>query len=447
MSLYTDIVARQIDTRRRSRRGLTPVTPLADFIPAISPWLSSPHHLAPLLKLIERVPHEPVRAVVSMPPQHGKTTTLLHGMAWLLKQYPRRTNAYVSYAIEFARSKSEHGRRYAEAAGVDLDPAINRLTEWRTRQGGGLLVTGIGGPLTGHGIDGLLLVDDPVKNPQQAESRSMRDQHWDWFNQVAYTRLAKGASIIVCQTRWHIDDLAGRLIKAGWQYINLPALNEADSALWPEKFPASALRETRAQLGPHAWAAQYQGEPIPRGGTVFSDAHYYDTLPEGGYRAVAGADWGYTAATHSDWSVVLEGRIYEGKIYLTRMIRAQERPAAFAERLRGLEARVLHSYMSGTELAQAEFLQRLIGVKVEVLRATSDKFVRAQPVAAAWARGDILLPANAPWVPSLLDEVLDFTGINDRHDDIVDAMASLYAALPRQRQPYVSTAGMFPRRV
>src|SRR5690606_18685649 len=189
-----------------------------------------------------------------------------------------------------ANSKSRTARRLAVDAGVSLADDAKTVSEWRTPEGGGLLATGVGGPLTGQGITGLGIIDDPLKNRLEAESALMRDRIWEWFTDVSASRLDPGASAIVVATRWHSDDLSGRLIADGWEYVNLPAINDDGQALWPERYDLERLREIEKQVGAYTWASLYQGQPVPRGGAVFDGVTTYDALPEGPYRAAVGFD-------------------------------------------------------------------------------------------------------------------------------------------------------------
>ena len=386
-----------------------------------------------ITKLVERSQREEIRAVVSMPPRHGKTSTFLHAIAWLLAHNPAQTHAFATYAQHLANSKSRTARRLTLAAGVELADDAKTVSEWRTPEGGGLLATGVGGPLTGQGITGLGIIDDPLKNRLEAESALMRDRIWEWFTDVFYTRLEPGASAIVVATRWHADDLSGRLIKDGWEYVNLPAINDDGEALWPERYPVERLREIEKQVGAYTWASLYQGQPVPRGGAVFNGVTSYDDIPGGAYRAAVGFDAAYTAKTHADYSVALTGRIVGETIYLTGMVRAQMEAGDFLDLLTQRGIKRVTWYRSGTEKGLEAFMKRA-GVHVDAVTATGDKFARAQPSAAAWNGGKIAVPApgsqhHGVWVDALLDEILSFTGLGDQHDDIVDALAALHHAL------------------
>jgi predicted phage terminase large subunit-like protein len=300
--------------------------------------------------------------------------------------------------------------------------------------GGGLLAGGVGGQWTGHGID-VFVIDDPLKSRAEAESALVRERTWDWFTGVAYTRLEPGASVVVVQARWHPDDLAGRLIDQGWQEIRLPAIGEDGAALWPERWPVAELEKIKAQVGEYDWASLYQGTPRPRGGSVFHDAHYYDpaALPQVGYREAVGVDLAYTARTHADYSVAVLGRAVGDALYVTDVIRHQVAAPSFAAALaqlgNGHRPRML-ALISGTEKGTVDFLARepyrlpIVGEP-----ATGDKFARAQRAAARWNAGNVLLPAGAPWLEPFLAVVLGFTGVNDAHDDDVDALAALERAL------------------
>lgn len=419
---------------------------LLEFIPRVSPRFDRPEHLRPLAEALERTLREPVRLVVSTPPRHGKTETLLHAIAWLLLRQPELTIAYVSYAVEFARSKSRRARLIALSAGVPLADDAARLEEWRTIAGGGVLATGVGGPLTGHGVN-LLLVDDPVKNRLEAESPTWRERTWEWFNDVAFTRLEPGASAIVVMTRWHEDDLAGRLLKQSaqrWVELRLPALAEEGDPhrqpgepLWPDRWPAEKLLEIRAQIGEYSWASLYQGRPRPRGGVLFRDVVTYQEPPRDGYRLAIGIDLAYTARTHADYSVAVVLASTAEAAYVLDVIRGQWEAPEFARRLRGLRERYpsapLAAFASGTEKGALQFFRDL-GVPVRELPVQADKFVRAQAVAAAWNEGRVRVPERAPWLAAFLDELLSFTGVHDVHDDQVDALASAWHLLHNRRE-------------
>ena len=225
-----------------------------------------------MLDVLDRIEHEPVRACVSVPPRHGKTETVMHAIARILARHPEWMIAYVSYAADIARSKSRQIRDYAAAAGVELRQDSKALHEWRTPQGGGVLATGVGGPLTGHGVR-LLVVDDPFKNRQDADSPLIRERTWSWFTSTAMTRIEPGGSALVVHTRWHRDDLIGRCSRdeeVAWEVTSLPALSASGCALWPERWPVAALLRRRAEVGEYDWDSLFQQSPKVRKGLVYA---------------------------------------------------------------------------------------------------------------------------------------------------------------------------------
>jgi hypothetical protein len=309
-----------------------------------------------------------------------------------MQQNPRRRHAYVTYAADRSEKIGDKVRQLANRAGFHTRG--NRQF-WTNDQGGSLFATGIGGPLTGEPIDGLLLVDDPIKNRLEAESGVYRERNDDWLSSVALTRCHPSASKMVVQTRWHVDDLAGRLIDRGWKKIRLPAIDENGKALWPEQRPVEFLEKYRL-ANAYDWASLWQGEPRAKGGAVFGDVHLYDPAQINwhGHRVALGVDCAYSVKTHANWSVALVLVELNGLYYVREVQRHQVKAPQFKAVLDSLKKtysiRKSRWYTSTTEDGTAELLE----VKPELARA--DKFVRAQPVAAAWNAGKVLVPRRRP---------------------------------------------------
>src|SRR3954468_218625 len=194
----------------------------------------APRHLFPLIEVLERARRERVKVCISMPPGHAKTLTVLRGLVWWVSATPSDICAYLSYADRQAWGKSKICRGMAEEAGVEIDRYTWSGAEWRTTEGGGLLAAGVDGRVTGQRINGLAVFDDPFKSRDDANSAASREAVWTFYTTVVRTRL-ENASVIVIQTRWHQDDLIGRLAeKDGWEVINLPALAEENDPLGRE---------------------------------------------------------------------------------------------------------------------------------------------------------------------------------------------------------------------
>ena len=434
----------------------------------IAPW-----HLKPLLDELEKIMRgEQVRIVCHTPPRGAKSETLLASIGWFLSVHPDWEMAYCSYNATQARSRADRGRIYAKDMGIEL--ARDATIEWRTPQGGGCIARGVGEGITGQGVD-VAIVDDPVKDRAEAESQLKRDRAWDWFNEALYTRgnpnlktRPKPRSIIVNMARWHPDDLAGRLIKQGWKYIKLPALTEmpdgTKQSFWPEGWPVESLEETQRQLGPYAFASLYQGDPRPRGGAVFGDPWVYETKPAA-LRIGMGLDLAYSKKTSSDWSVlVVMGRADwkdehnqpRHAFYVLDVVRTQQRAPEFTEVVKRYRNRYpgarVRWYGSGIETEGVASFMRPGLPYLEALQATADKFIRAQKYAAAWNQGLVLLPEQqerdargvaigdkepVPWLDQFIDEHVNFTGVADAHDDVVDAAVAAFDVLnvPRETRP------------
>lgn len=338
------------------------------------------------------------------------------------------------------------------AASVDLETEGSRKL-WRVKgTEGGLLATGIGGPLTGYGIDGVLVIDDPVKNRAEAESTAYRERAIQWARDVAFTRVHPGGSIVLVMTRWHPQDLAGTQIdEGGWEVINLPAVSDSGVPLWGERRPLKWLERKRREVGEYTWASLYQGVPRPRGNAVFRDVYFYDALPTEGYRTSVGLDLAYSSKTSADFSVHLVLWEFGGVYYVVEVGRDQVPAPIFGERL-GLVRKAnpyasFRWYCSGTEKGVADLLNSLQsatgnGLGIIAVPTSADKFIRAQPVAAAWNAGNVRLPrGNPPWMDAFVAEVTSFTGTNDAHDDQVDALAAAFDLLAESPPVEVASAG------
>lgn len=387
------------------------------------------------------------------------TELILHFIAWALLKDPSLNICYVTYNKDQALSKSRRALSIARAAGVELVRCT--AGEWATPENEHILFTGVGGSVTGKGFN-LIIIDDPHKNRAEAESTTYRNHAWDFFQSDLYTRLEPGGSIIDIQTRWHEADLAGRLTQdnpeeewEAWDFVNLPAIaNEghegAEVALWPSRWPLDNLKKRRAIVGPYAWASLFQGQPRPRGTTVFGPPSYYTQLPES-FRIGQGLDLAYTQKKTADFSVIVTMLRSGEDYYIRRVVRRQLRAPEFKEELRRERARYPNSqcriYAAGVELGATDFLQeperqggRITrpGITLEVMAPEGDKFTRSIPFAAAWNAGHVHLPdpsliekepTEYGWVDKYLSELLAFTGVNDAKDDQIDASAPAFDVL------------------
>ncbi|GMV18336.1 MAG: hypothetical protein AMXMBFR56_65600 [Polyangiaceae bacterium] len=426
--------------------------PLVEYVHDVSPQLDPPDHLRPYAEILEKAcprDGEPgdIRVVVAAPPQHGKTELTLRAFLWWAIRAPGKRHAYVTYNAERALTVARNFLLLAELSG--LEPT-GILSEIRLKGGTTIKFTSIGGSLTGYPIDGVCVVDDPIKDSTEAQSATVRQRCIDWFDTVAWTRRHAGTSYVIMATRWHPEDLSGILIGRGWRYVNLKAIAEGPAndngavqddplgrrpgeALWPSHKPVEFFDEERKNE--YWWASLYQGEPRPRGAKLFRDPIRYTKLPRV-YRVGYGVDLAYTAKTQRDFSVCIElwreDRPNELPLFYVvevdrRQVQAPDFSAALKAKLEGKGA-PLRWYAYGPELGIGDFLRR-DGLYLQALPARGDKFVRAQDVAAAWNDGRVLVPHEAPWLAAFLDELREFTGVGDLHDDQVDALGAAFDLL------------------
>lgn len=257
------------------------------------------HHweIADKLEKVER--GEIKRLMIFMPPRHGKSelaSTLFP--SWYLGRHPEKEIIVSSYSAELAQDFGYKTRNYVnsqeyqEIFKTKLRDDSKGKAKWLTQEGGGYTSVGVGGAVTGRGAD-ILLIDDPIKNREEAESKTIRDKVWNWYTSTAYTRLEKGGAVILIQTRWHKDDLAGRLLNNidegdDWDILDLPAIAIQDEPkrklgepLWESKYDAPALEKIKKTIGIYDWNALYQQKPLASETQEFKEEYWkYRTMEE-----------------------------------------------------------------------------------------------------------------------------------------------------------------------
>lgn len=413
------------------------------FITALSPKYHEPSHLAPLADAFARIDRgDPVHACFFAPPGVEKTETFAHLAVRALKHRPSLRICYATYGQRLSVKKSRRIRQLALRAGIKIDKSSASTSDWRTGvEEGGLWATSVGGAVVGERFD-LVLLDDLVKDRVTAESALARERTHEWVAELA-GREEPGASSLLLMHRWHVDDVGGRLVRDGWEEHSFPAIDAEGRALCPQRFTVKHLEKIRERIGDYAWESLYMQRPRPRGGAVFRDVHTYDELPAGVRLVTIGCDFAYTSKTSSDYSAAVVLASADGDtFYVVDVVRARLQVTEFGAELARLQrehhgARV-HTHHSTTEAGIVDLMASQ-GLYITGELAKADKFVRAQPVAARWNAGKVLIPAKrTPWRDAFVSEVCGFTGTGaDRHDDMVDALASAFAAADgsRPRQP------------
>jgi len=403
------------------------------------------------------------RLMVFMPPRHGKSMATSELFpAWFLGRNPKKQVVVASYAASLAQSFGRKVRNLfaspefgALFPGVGLAADSAAKDNWHTNLGGVFTSVGIGGGLTGKGAD-IAIIDDPVKDMQDADSETIRETTWDWYRSVLRTRLMPGGAIVVVLTRWHQDDLAGRLLAdmdAGhgekWEVISLPAIADSNDdalgrsigdPLWPARFPLSELLPIKtADAGGRTWSALYQQKPTPGDGTLFKTAMLgvVPGAPTGG-SVVRRWDLAATrqiGARDPDWTVGVKMlKTDDGRYFVLDVVRLRGDPAEVEAAIMNTAAQdgygvriVIPQDPGQAGVAQAQYLvRRLSGYTVEAVRETGDKATRAAPFSSQVNVGNVSL-VQAPWNRAFLEEASAFPA--GSHDDQVDAASGAFEAL------------------
>lgn len=416
-------------------------------------------------------------AIITMPPRHGKSELISKFTpAWYLTKYPDRRVILSSYESDFAADWGGKARQLVAdmpELGVTLDPTTQSKSHWKIQGKRGVMVTaGAGGPITGKGAD-LFIIDDPFKSNEDADSELQRQKVWDWYLSTALSRLEKDLSdpdapppvMLLVQTRWHQDDLAGRLLEhepEKWLHFNLPALAGPDDplgrlpgeALWPEKYDEAALndiRESQESEGLRWWSALYQQNPSVEGGGILpiQNIRYFQTVQKDKARAYIlyndkgevkqisenhigrfmTVDLAATVKTSADFSVFCHwGWTDTEELLLLDLWRGRIESAdhkKIAEQLfYAWKPRFMGVEKATYGLTLLQILSREGKIPMRELKPDKDKVSRAYAAGAMMRAGKIYIPKGAKFNSEWLSEMEAFdTG---KHDDQVDCLA--YAA-------------------
>src|ERR1017187_1660970 len=422
---------------------------LASYATLAFPKFEVAYHHRLIIAALERVERgEVTRLMIAMPPRHGKSLLASEIFpAWYLGQHPDRNVIATSYgaslALEFGRKVRNHvadGLHSAVFPGCVLSDDSAAVNRFNLVQGGGYFATGSGGGITGRGAD-LLIIDDPIKNPEDARSETFRASLKDWYRSVAYTRLQPGGAVVIISTRWHEDDLSGWLLREhpeeSWEVLSFPAIAERDEpegrregdALWPKFFPLETLERIREAVGGATWASLYQQRPAAAEGSMFKRAWWKlsATVPEKFERIFLSVDSAFKTGKQNDYSVGLTLGVSQAAYYVLDIWRERvEFPAlqrkidVLAERYRPNQI-LIEDQASGQSLIQS--LQANSRLPIKAIKVDRDKISRAAAILPLIEAGRVVLPAGAEWVGPFIDECATFP--NAAHDDMVDALSQV----------------------
>jgi predicted phage terminase large subunit-like protein len=446
------------------------------------------------------------RLMISMPPRTGKTETVSKIFpAWFLGRNPDKRVIITSYGADLAQRASRSIRDYVDSKRfravfgemssvkepVALSDDSRSKNNWDLAKPhrGGVDSAGVGGALVGFGAD-LMIVDDPLKNREEAESESRRKVVSTWWQSTAYTRLEDFGAVVIVHTRWHPEDLAGTLLKLSesdpiadtYEVLHLPALaleekdfpqneaeyhanlragifvpykdplgREAGHALWPEKYDEISLEKTRSNVGDYEFGCQYQQMPRPITGGFFDRSMFKvikgdDPIIPKKLSWVRYVDLAMGQSERSDWNTSLAEAMDDdkGRVFCRGMLRIHdineflpmlvdlmlspaERGTIWGIETTGFQSLVFQEFMKDKRLARVSIVE----VKPE-----KDKVTRALPVRTRGTQGLIYLIDDGDWIEDYLREMLVFpTG---QHDDQVDTTSGGFEMIAEYGGPLLA---------
>lgn len=447
------------------------------FCKRSSPRYIQTPHTRMLCKYLQALADGDIRKLmIFMPPRHGKTWHASERFpAFFMGENPDAQIILASYSIDRARSSSRVVRALMRSEewpfDVRLDPESQAVEEWRTTAGGILKASGVGGAMTGFGAH-LLDIDDPLKGRKEADSALIRDGGWDWYTEVARTRLMAEGRELITTTRWHHDDIPGRILNTPvakeWTVLRLPAIAEEGDplgrAVGEPLAPQLGVPIPRPHLGEistRGFQAIYQGQPSKDSGDDFRREwfRYYDVVGmQGGdmmmrlldERGTVGkqyrlsqcrifqiVDLARTKSDTADFTVIgtfALGPLHE--LIVLDWVREQFDGTQHIPQIRHAWAK-WHAGRIGIEAVQFQMVavQQAIAdglPAVPITRGRESKETRAWVIAARYEGGMVFHPRFAPWVPALEKELLDFPAGD--HDDQVDVLSDAGAVVAEAAQ-------------
>lgn len=402
------------------------------------------------------------RLIISIGPRHGKSQLTSKAFpAWFMGRDPYRQVIVASYSSTMAEDFGKEVRSYMQS------PAFGQIfpkcqlakggaasDRVQTEDGGIGAFVGVGGALTGRGAD-LLIIDDPIKDRADADSETMRNNLWEWFTSTAMTRLMGGmGKVVIIMTRWHEDDLVGRLSDpsnkcfnaeeaAQWKILHLPALATDDNdvlgrkigePMWPNRISKEFL-ESQKRLSQKNFAALYQGSPTPEDGEFFKNEHFLEYGPNDlpkNLRHYASSDHAVSTRQTADLTCLLPAGLDEdGDLWILPDVwwrRANSE--ATVEAMLGIMkhrkpmfwwAEKGHISQSIGPFLRTRMLVEGVHCAIDEKTPVKDKMTRAQSIQGLMAMGKVHFPRFAPWWEEAKKQMLGFPSV--KNDDFVDALA------------------------
>lgn len=407
----------------------------------------APPHLVLLNEALVNAVYGPrKRLAVFMPPRHSKSTTISRaGVGWYLGNNPDHNACVASYEQDFASSwgrlvRQDFAQHGQELFGLRVSGDSAAVDRWSIAgHTGGMRCAGIGGGLTGMGFN-FASIDDPIKDAKQAHSKSWRDGCVSWFHSVVETRLEPDAVVVLVLTRWHEDDLAGRLLKeqpGEWDVLSLPALAEGNDplgradgeALWPKRFPDWWMKAKKKAIGSYWFNAMFQQRPSPEAGNKIRRDwfRFYREAPKGFDRVFTSTDCSFKDTAGTSYVVIQAWGIRGADAFLLDQIRARmdfpETLAAFVQfhrKWKQAGAKLVEDKANGPAII-ASLKKSMGGILPIEVSGKGSKVARLSVVTPYFESGNIHVPDITvySWVADYIEELVGFP--NAANDDQVDA--------------------------
>lgn len=442
---------------------------LAEFIKYLDVGFSPASHHLLLIEHLEAIERGDIeRLMVFMPPGSAKSTyASVLFPPWFMGHHPENSILGASNTSELAERFSRRSRnlvalpRYRNVFGFGVSEDTQAAGNWENERGGEFFAAGVGAAIAGRRAD-LGLIDDPIKSREDADSDRTREKQWDWYLNDFTPRLKPGARQILIQTRWHEDDLGGRILEREadrWTVVSLPMIAGTDDPLnrqpgerlWPEWFTEEMVEQ--AKLDPRSWNALYQQDPAPEEGDFFQrdDFNDYTELPEK-LHYYGASDYAVSEGQGDFTEHGIIGLDYNGDLYVIDWWRAQAGSDVWIER----QCDLILKYKPLVWFGEAGTIKRAIEpflrkrmqerqafCRLEWLPSISDKPTRARAIQARCAMGKVYMPKSAPWKADLFSQLMRFPA--GKYDDGVDVLSLLgrgleFANSPQMPRPQITQA-------
>jgi predicted phage terminase large subunit-like protein len=397
------------------------------------------------------------RIIIISAPAAAKTSWLIAYCGWRIGQKPNIHLGYITYSdvVSFDRSTAirdtTQTARY-QMVFPDIVPDANRgwgQAQWFIKREDEktmgdphptLRACGLGSSIIAFRFDELIC--DDLCSQGNTQTEYLRDQAWSWWEQTLMTRLAPNGRVIYIGTRWHEDDIPGRLLKQhGWEPIHIPALDDDDNSYWPEFWPIGELHKMKTEIGSDAFQCQYQGRPVAQEGNIFRWFLTYSQKPP--MRAIVQFwDTAYSSKEEADYSACTTwGYGEDGLIYCLGAYQDRLDFPELCEAVKALYEQDKPTYIfaeqkaSGTSVFQEIRRQTGLPIIPVTYRGNQDKMGRANSVVAYFENGKVRFPTTySPWKKTLIDQLRAFP--RGKYDDLVDsAVGAIMQIIQRVGRP------------